>query len=53
MKYKYLAIITVLVIAMFIMLSFSEDLYRNDVRSVNEIPASDNYTKIGNITYIA
>ncbi len=45
MKYKYLAIITIIVIAMFIMVSFSGDIYKNDLRNVNERPATNNYVK--------
>ena len=37
---------------MFIMVSFSGDIYKNDLRNVNERPASNNYTKIGNITFM-
>ncbi len=45
MKKEYLAIITIIIIAMFIMVSFSGDIYKNDLKNINERPASNNYTK--------
>ena len=52
MKQKYIIALSIIIVLMFVMMAFSDNVDHNNANIINNNTARTKYVKIGNITYM-